>query len=207
MKDRHFCRWYLQNYNSNLCGWELTLTGVFYFLESHFSWPKGPFINTINFVSFSRCILRHCHCRCSCCPLPGLQVWWSAASPKQIWSGEKKVRGKKKTCRRLQHSLEGIWDLVQDTCWDWNRLVLTKEFNLGVIDSDRQICPWPVDLIFQAPYSYVQPCHSESIMELLCLWQLNLTRGNGHDGKGLLSSSTLVLFAGSLLLLPVEVVC
>lgn len=60
-------------------------------------------------------------------------------------------------------------DLIQDTCWGGNRLVLTKEFNLGIIDSDKQICPWPVDLIFQAPYSYLQPSNAEFRLELHCL--------------------------------------
>lgn len=82
-------------------------------------------------------------------------------------------------------------DLIQGTCWGGNRLVLTKELNLGIIDSDKQICPWPVDLIFQAPYSYLQPSNAEFRLELHCLWQLNLTGGNRHDGKGLVSQKFL----------------
>lgn len=161
------------------------------------------------FLSFYRCVLWHCHCWCSCSPLPGLQVWRSATSPKQIWSREEEV-GKKihaNLCSMQAWCLEAMGDLIQDTCWGGNRFVLTKEFNLGIIDSDRQICPWPMDLIFQAPYSYLQPSLAEIGIELHCPWQLNLTGGNRHDGKGLLGSSTLVLFPGKLFLLPLEVVC
>ena len=84
-----------------------------------------------------------------------------------------------------------VGDLIQDTCWGGNRLLLTKEFNLGIIDSGRQICPWPMDLIFRAPYSYLEPSHAGFRLQLHCLRQLDLTAGNRHDGKGLLSQKFL----------------
>lgn len=161
-------------------------------------------LNPINCVfSLYRCFLWHCHCRCPCSPLPGLQVWWSAACPQQIWSREKEV-GQKNTLYTGTP-----WCLViQDTCWGGNRLVLTKEFNLGIIDSDRQICPQPMDLIFQAPYSYLQPSSAGFRLELHCLWQLNLTGGNRHDGKGLLIQKFLCAgsFPWQASFLPPEVV-
>lgn len=89
-----------------------------------------------------------------------------------------KQRKRSKTLNSLQTCAPwcirvSMGDLIQDTCWGGNQLVLTKEFNLGIIDSDKQICPWPVDLIFQAPYSYLQPSNAEFRLELRCLWQLN----------------------------------
>lgn len=35
-----------------------------------------------------------------------------------------------------------------------NRLVLTQEFNLWIIDCDSQICPWPGSVL-PAIYSYL----------------------------------------------------
>lgn len=48
-----------------------------------------------------------------------------------------------------------------------------------------------MDFIFGVPYSYLQPSYAEIRLELDCLWQLNLTGGNRHDGKGLLSQNVL----------------
>lgn len=39
------------------------------------------------------------------------------------------------------------------------------------------------------PYSYLKPSNAE--LRLHCTWQLNLTGGNSHDGKGLLSQKFL----------------
>lgn len=99
-------------------------------------------------------------------------------------------------------------DLTQDTYWGGNRLVLTKSFNLGIIDSDRQFCPWPMGLDSQAPYSYLQQGHAGFRLELHCFEQLNLTEGNRHDGNGLLSQKFLYIgsFSWQVFCLSPEVV-
>lgn len=109
---------------------------------------------------------------------------------------KRRKRGRKNTCtNRCVIVFQGsMGNLIQSTHSGGNRLVLTKEFNLAIIDSDNQICPWPVDFIFLS-YSYLLTSNADFRLGLHCLWQLNLTGGNRHDGKGSLSQT--ILCAGS----------
>lgn len=45
-------------------------------------------------------------------------------------------------------------NLIEGTGSGGNRLVLTQEFKLGIIDCDNQICPWPGS-VPPALYSYL----------------------------------------------------
>lgn len=75
---------------------------------------------------------------------------------------KQRKRGKKKDLAGTPYR-GSMGDLIQDTCWAGNRLVLTKEFNLGIIDSDKQICPRPVDWILQSP---IQLLNSQAMLHL-----------------------------------------
>lgn len=87
---------------------------------------------------------------------------WSTASPQQIRSREKEVgegagRKRKKNATlqtRYAVALQGsVGNLIQGHTLTRNQLVLMKEFNSGIIDSDNQIRPWPVEFIFLGPHT------------------------------------------------------
>lgn len=86
--------------------------------------------------SLSRRLLWHCHGRRSRGAFPGLQVRRSASPPQPI-------RGREEEVGASPVFPGSNGNLIEGRGSGGNRLVLTQEFNLWIINCDSQICPWP----------------------------------------------------------------
>lgn len=77
----------------------------------------------------------------------------SSADTKQRKRGRKKKQPTTSQTRYTVALQGSVGNLIQGHTLTRNQLVLTKEFNSGIIDSDNQIRPWPVEFIFLRPHT------------------------------------------------------
>lgn len=134
--------------------------------------------------SLSRRLLWHSHGRRPRGAFPGLQVRRSASPPQQIRGREEEVGASSVFLGSNGNLIEG-----RGSCG--NRLVLTQEFNLWIIDCDSQICPWLSSLL---PVFSSRLLTASAAAGPVCSWQLALTGGNRPDGEALFILKFLCFF-------------